>query len=51
MRHQTGAQPNKAKAIEAPENGIAWDYCAFIVHIATAFMAARPVLVFILKAL
>lgn len=28
---------NAEKAIEAPENGIAWDYCAFIVHIATAF--------------
>ena len=31
------------KAIEAPEMGVAWDYSAFIVHIATAFLVTAVV--------
>lgn len=31
------------KAIEAPEMGVAWDYSAFIVHMATAFLVTAVV--------
>lgn len=34
---------NAEKAIEAPEMGVAWDYSAFIVHIATAFLVTAVV--------
>jgi len=31
------------QAIEAPEMGVAWDYSAFIVHMATAFLVTAVV--------
>lgn len=34
---------NAEKAIEAPEMGVAWDYSAFIVHMATAFLVTAVV--------
>lgn len=35
--------PAAREAIEAPEMGVAWDYSAFIVHIATAFLVTAVV--------
>ena len=29
---------NREQALEAPEMGVAWDYTAFIVHMATALL-------------
>ena len=36
-------EDTKLQAIEAPEMGVAWDYSAFIVHIATAFLVTAVV--------
>ena len=38
--------PAAREAIEAPEMGVAWDYSAFIVHIATAFLVTAVVSAF-----